>query len=68
MSTRNADLTLAFLVNSLAAASRASALITKYRMEGRSGPSNEEMAGLQLDDDAARAQLVASIEAGKAAG
>lgn len=67
MSAKNQAVLLNTIVNLSAALARVSAVVAKAHAEGREGPSDEEMLQFENEDDAGRAQLVASIEAAKAA-
>lgn len=51
------------VMNGIAAAAQVSAIIQKAQTEGRTTLTAEEMAIVKAADDAARAALVAAIEA-----
>lgn len=68
MSVRNFNKALTLLLNASAAAGRVSALLQQVQLDGRDGPSDAEMASLELADDAQRAELVDAIQATKAGG
>lgn len=64
-STKNLNVAITALLNLTAAAGKVSAIVQAAHTEGRD-VSDEELAGLQAADDAARDQLAAAIEAAKA--
>jgi hypothetical protein len=59
---------LTALNQSIAMAQKLGALVTKMQAEGRTMPTQEELAELQADDDAARALESAAIARAKAEG
>lgn len=62
-------LAILFLIKNLAGRiARATALIKKMREEGRETLTDEEWAELKAEDDDARAELQAAIEAAESAG
>lgn len=65
MSVRNYNNALTLLLNLSAATGKISALLQQVQVEGRTGPSDAELAALGLSDDLQRAALVAAIEGAK---
>ncbi len=59
--SQNTDLVLSLVLAHLTAAAKASALLQKVRAEGRE-VSRDELAGLQLEDDAARRDRLRALE------
>lgn len=67
MSVRNFNNATTLLLNLGAAIGKVSALLQQVQLDGRAGPSDEEMDALGLGDDIARADLVRTIQAAKSA-
>ncbi len=61
MSVRNFNNAVTLLLNLSAAAGKVSALLHQVQLEGRAGPSDEEMAALDLTADLQQAALAEEI-------